>query len=430
MNDGSATYGYKTFFMGYSLAGLHDKNATSSRYNVLLETMEYFGYSLPQGYLLSNFVCDKTAGEPPLKVNFTDISISDSSYPVTLWQWDFDNDGTIDSYDQHPMWTYYETGTFAVKLITSNGTNQDTLLMEELIDVNAGYLVYEGVPDGDDYSGTFIRDYLQENAYSVTYCNSLPESLEGFSAVFLSFGNYGSGGTRFDDRMARTVGQYLENGGYVYLEGGDALGYDQADNSEMLGLFALDWVDDGTTNGIDELAGRQNTITDGLIFYGNSQVSNAYIDQYHQSPAGRYALTESNYARVAVQQIVPNGRRTFCFSYAMSRLTDGEVPNTRVELLNRILNFFDIYTGVLETESEVKGMKIYPNPANDKIIISHPALAGISNLSVFNISGEKVLERQLKENETQIDISTLLRGVYFVRVHNEKMVVVGKMVKE
>ncbi len=40
------------------------------------------------------------------------------------------------------------------------------------------------------------------------------------------------------------------------------------------------------------------------------------------------------------------------------------------------------------------------------------------------------MERQLTDTETQIDISALPRGVYFVRLQNEKMVEVGKMVKE
>ncbi len=73
---------------------------------------------------------------------------------------------------------------------------------------------------------------------------------------------------------------------------------------------------------------------------------------------------------------------------------------------------------------------IYPNPVKDKINISSSTLTGISQLSIFNVSGEKVIERQLTDNETQIDISTLPGGVYFVRLQNEKMVEVGKIVKE
>jgi hypothetical protein len=76
------------------------------------------------------------------------------------------------------------------------------------------------------------------------------------------------------------------------------------------------------------------------------------------------------------------------------------------------------------------GFTFIPNPSNDKITISSSAITVNTLLSIFNVSGEKVLERQLTDTETQIDISALPRGVYFVRVQNEKMVEVGKMVKE
>jgi hypothetical protein len=89
----------------------------------------------------------------------------------------------------------------------------------------------------------------------------------------------------------------------------------------------------------------------------------------------------------------------------------------------------DLFSSV-ESRFFVNNTFIYPNPSNDKITISSSAITGVTQLSIFNVSGEKVLERQLINSETQIDISALPRGVYFVRLQNEKMVEVGKMVKE
>jgi N-acetylneuraminic acid mutarotase len=76
------------------------------------------------------------------------------------------------------------------------------------------------------------------------------------------------------------------------------------------------------------------------------------------------------------------------------------------------------------------GISIIPNPSNNKITISSPAITGNTLLSIFNVSGKKVIEKQLTDNETQIDISALPRGVYFVRLQNENMVEIGKIVKE
>jgi serine protease len=342
MNDGSATFGHKAFYFGYSLAELNDHSSVSSRYNVLLKIMEFFGYELPEGYILSNFFSDINGGGSPLKVKFSDISVSDTGYQVNSWQWDFDNDGIIDSYEQNPTWTYNDGGLFDVMLIVSNGLNTDTLVLEDYITVNHGFLVFEGVPDGACYSGAFIRDYLTENSYAVTYRNTFPESLEGFGAVFLSFGNFGINYTELNDQMAATIIDYLENGGYVYMEGGDALGYDQVGNITFLNLFGLASAVDGTTNYIDSLAGQPDAITHEILFTSSSQLTNKYIDIFTPLGNATAAFIESNYGIVAVQYTGDFDQRSFCFSYALTDLDDGVPPNVRDTLLQRILDFFDI----------------------------------------------------------------------------------------
>jgi hypothetical protein len=74
--------------------------------------------------------------------------------------------------------------------------------------------------------------------------------------------------------------------------------------------------------------------------------------------------------------------------------------------------------------------RILPNPSKNFITAYMPILKGNNLIEMFNTSGEKVFERQLTDTETQLDISALPRGVYFVRLQNETMVEVGKMVKE
>jgi PKD repeat protein len=436
MNEGSSTYGQKTFYMGYSLAKLLDMDAISSRYNILLKIMEFFGYSLPQGYILANFITDKITGGPPFEVQFTDFSLSDPAYPITSWQWDFENDGTIDSYDKNPVWTYNNGGDFTVKLIVSNGIKSDTLIMDNLITVNYGYLVYEGVADGNDYSGTFIRDYLQDNAYAVTYRNDFPEGLEGFSAAFLSFGNYDSGGTEFTDQMADIIIDYLEGGGYVYLEGGDNLGYYQVNNSLLHEMFGVASAEDGGTNPIDNLEGQQNALTNEMLFTGNSQVSNSYIDKFVPSPSAWAAFTESDYGIVAVQQSVPNDRRTFCFSYAIANLNDGEMPNTREELLHRILNFFDIYTAAPAVDkSNTISCIVYPNPLIENTEI-HYYLTEESHVTmeIYNSNGQKIMQpvndHQIKgTHNVHWNAEGLPAGVYHLRLKTGNQLITKKIIK-
>jgi photosystem II stability/assembly factor-like uncharacterized protein len=86
--------------------------------------------------------------------------------------------------------------------------------------------------------------------------------------------------------------------------------------------------------------------------------------------------------------------------------------------------------GFNENGISSKFLKVFPNPATDKITISTTAITGTTQFSIFNVSGKKVLEMQFMDNETHIDISALPRGVYIVRVRNEMMVDVAKMIKE
>jgi subtilisin family serine protease len=86
-------------------------------------------------------------------------------------------------------------------------------------------------------------------------------------------------------------------------------------------------------------------------------------------------------------------------------------------------------TPVEEVAGET-GIRIIPNPARDLITVSLPMLIGIAQLTLFNITGEKLIEKQITQAETQIDISALPRGVYFVRVQDEKMIEVTKLIKQ
>jgi serine protease len=436
MNDGSVTYGQKAFYMGYALADLRDRNVTSSRYNVLLKTLEFFNYSLPQGYILSNFIADKTIGGVGLEVHFTDISLSALTYPVTSWQWDFNNDGNIDSYDQNPAWTYNDFGNHSVRLITSNGLKSDTLVKEGFITINSGILVFENVAGGIDFSGRYIKDYLQGRGYPITYTNNFPTSMTGFSAAFISTGNAGSTDAYLNDNMTKIMTDYLESGGYVYLEGSTIFGYYQADNTLLFELFGIASAEFGFTgNPIDSLGGQPDALTNEMLFTGDSQSSNSYIDKYEPSIYGEAEFTESGYGIVAVSSGIPDGRRTFCFSYSLANLTDGEMPSTRDELLNRILNFFDIYTSVPVVKGpDAISCKLYPNPVSYNATFQYelPEDSQVT-LEIYNSIGQRIGQPfsgfQLKgEHAVSWSAKGLPAGVYYYSLRSGKQVHTGKII--
>ena len=81
--------------------------------------------------LYANFTANITQGPPELTVQFTSTS---SGTPDT-WEWDFNNDGTIDSYEENPEWTYTTVGSYDVSLTIYEGADSDEFLQEDFITV-------------------------------------------------------------------------------------------------------------------------------------------------------------------------------------------------------------------------------------------------------------------------------------------------------
>ncbi len=80
--------------------------------------------------LKAAFRVDRTHGDFPLTVSFTDTSLGSP----TEWRWDFDSDGTVDSTDRNPAFTYETPGTYSVSLTVANKRGEeDTTFATHLI---------------------------------------------------------------------------------------------------------------------------------------------------------------------------------------------------------------------------------------------------------------------------------------------------------
>jgi PKD repeat protein len=87
--------------------------------------------------LKAAFSVDKTSGTVPLTVKFTDESAGN----VLSWEWDFNNDGTIDSMEQNPSYTYTINGEYVVSLRVTGPDATDT-------EVKSDYITVEEEPSG------------------------------------------------------------------------------------------------------------------------------------------------------------------------------------------------------------------------------------------------------------------------------------------
>lgn len=85
--------------------------------------------------------------------------------------------------------------------------------------------------------------------------------------------------------------------------------------------------------------------------------------------------------------------------------------------------------GLDNSDIITKELKLYPNPSKDKITIES-SLTGNRCLSIMNVNSQIVIGRRITNQKTQIDISDLPAGIYFVKLQNENTVDVVKIIKE
>jgi uncharacterized delta-60 repeat protein len=84
-------------------------------------------------------------------------------------------------------------------------------------------------------------------------------------------------------------------------------------------------------------------------------------------------------------------------------------------IVTRVNNNFS--TGISSLSVDNQFITLYPNPAFDKIVIDvkDNEFEAIS-LSILNAMGQTVLQKATYENANNLDISTLAKGLYFVRI--------------
>ena len=75
-------------------------------------------------------------------------------------------------------------------------------------------------------------------------------------------------------------------------------------------------------------------------------------------------------------------------------------------------------------------LSIYPNPSSQITIETPATRLKNASLTISNINGQQLITQQITEPKTEINISHLPSGVYFVKVWDDERVKVGKVVKE
>jgi hypothetical protein len=86
--------------------------------------------------------------------------------------------------------------------------------------------------------------------------------------------------------------------------------------------------------------------------------------------------------------------------------------------------------GINNINNENNLLRVYPNPANERIIIESGQLSDQGAITITNGQGQVILSREIEGFKTEIQIKSLSSGVYFVRLVTDKGTSIAKFVKE
>ncbi len=292
--------------------------------------------------------------------------------------------------------------------------------------------------DGNNNSAPSILTCLENLSVGSENYDAFPENLDLFTSVFVCLGIY-SDNHILTGAEGQKLADYLNNGGNLYMEGGDTWYYDQQYTpTPVHPMFSINALADGADD-LSSILGEAGSIVEDMTFTYSGD--NSYID--HIEPEGNASLMFKNMNPEygCVVSYDEGEYKTIGSSFEFGGLDDFDY--TKDDYMIAILDFFGI-EGVWTDVDEAVTAEIltvsYPNPFSAVTSI-HFQLQERSRtvIEIFNINGQKVItlsdmERdagnyEVKWNGTNESGHKVADGIYFYHLRAGGQVVSGKIIK-
>ncbi len=249
-------------------------------------------------------------------------------------------------------------------------------------------------------------------------CYNVVENTLGQSYPEDAVSLYKSNGIEGDP--IQVVGNWIRGGGPSNSGGGIMTG-------DMGGSYIL--VQDNILvnpgqYGITIASGHHISIKDNKIYSKQLPFSNIGLSAYKQYDIETYADTIMNnevnftYMDGQLNNMLNDGKCGTIYGWSTNKynayLNEDVLPD--VIIGKALIQGVTTETPELTTDKKVK---IFPNPAYDHFVVKTPNNFKNSSIEVYNISGQKLMSQPLNTDQTEIDTSNLLVGVYIVKVLND-----------
>jgi len=108
---------------------------------------------------------------------------------------------------------------------------------------------------------------------------------------------------------------------------------------------------------------------------------------------------------------------TFCDSMATYMYHCHMLPHEDKGMMGQFAVTCPIGLGTNELSSKKDELLVFPNPTSDKITVKQSSNELISEIKLFNYSGQLLLlKNNINSNEIELDLNTKSSGIYFLQI--------------
>jgi uncharacterized delta-60 repeat protein len=163
---------------------------------------------------------------------------------------------------------------------------------------------------------------------------------------------------------------------------------------------------------INQLFSQGQTLADLVV---NGQNIQWYAAQNECAFSGN--MNEKSYINDVLPSstILVNGTTYFASQTMNSVESNHRLPVTVIQPLGNVKFTFG-------------NLKLFPNPIKDVLTISNPNI--IDKVEIYNLTGQKIIEKEFSENNIKIDLINFDIGMYFVKSYSQGQTQTNKIVKE
>jgi len=406
--------------------------------------------------LVADFVADRTTVNVGSTVYFTDLTSNDP----TAWLWEF-GDGQS-STAQHPVVTFNNPGTFGVTLTASNFFGSDLKTVTGYIVVSdaaiqpvADFVASRTVVStGDiiqltDLSANSPTSYAWYISNGVQFSQANPEISFTESGIYdISLTVTNSAG---QDEILRTeyimVSDAGPGQGAEYVE---PTGVDNESNfisSVEIGEFSK--VSDKGISGYVHYENPVFDLTSNQRYNIRLTPSSSRTRYYWRiwvdlnmdgdfADAGETVYSSNNKRGIRSEEIIiPDGYSGLTRIRVAMKKRGAPLPDED-DFIGEVEDYdLDLETGLFVGVDDIKDeiddlelkVNVFPNPVTDILNVKTETLPEESTIRILNLVGQELLWQKVESDNTQLDVNTFEKGIYFLILEHQEQRVVKKFVK-